>query len=144
VSISAKVEYGCLAALELAMHYADGQPIQVRRISDRHQIPCQFLVQILLQLKAAGLVESIRGPHGGYRLAKDPADLTLAEIMETMDRQFSEPALDCVEVPVAPTVQVLKDTWRELAETQRQILNSVTLDVLAERVRVDAGAMYYI
>jgi len=63
--ISAKAEYACLAMLELAANYAEPQPLRVKAIADAHQIPQRFLLQILLQLKAAGLVASIRGAAGG-------------------------------------------------------------------------------
>ena len=76
--ISAKTEYACIAMLELASQYGSGTPVRIRRIAERHDVPPRFLVQILLQLKGAGLVTSVRGAagagggaavfHGGGRL----------------------------------------------------------------------------
>ena len=71
MNISAKTEYACVAVLELALNYGSGQPLQVRRIAEAHGIPSRFLVQILLQLKAAGLVSSTRGASGGYQLLRE-------------------------------------------------------------------------
>ena len=68
-SISARTEYACIAMLDLARHSEQPRPVRIRDIAERHGIPSRFLVQILLQLKAAGLVQSIRGAGGGYRLA---------------------------------------------------------------------------
>ena len=65
--ISAKTEYACIAVMELGNCYGDGDPVRVRDIAERHGIPSRFLVQILLQLKAAGFVASTRGASGGYR-----------------------------------------------------------------------------
>ena len=62
--VSAKTEYACLAVLELALSYDSGEPMQVRRLATAHGIPSHFLVQILLQLKNAGLVSSTRGAAG--------------------------------------------------------------------------------
>src|SRR5260370_12782677 len=73
MKLSAKTEYACLAMLQLAAAYSNGEPLQIRRIADVHGIPSRFLVQILLQLKGASLVVSTRGAAGGYRLARRPA-----------------------------------------------------------------------
>ena len=68
--ISAKAEYACVAMLELAANYAEPQPVRIKTIAEAQGIPPYFLVQILLQLKTAGLVVSVRGASGGYQLAR--------------------------------------------------------------------------
>src|SRR5262249_20895060 len=83
--VSAKAEYACIAMLELAANFAEPQPVRVKAIADAHGIPLRFLVQILLQLKTAGLVASVRGAAGGYQLARRPADITLADIIGAID-----------------------------------------------------------
>ncbi len=85
MKLSAKTEYACLAMLQLAQEYDSGEPVQIRRIADEHGIPSRFLVQILLQLKGASLVASTRGAAGGYRLARPPREITLAEVIEVME-----------------------------------------------------------
>jgi len=65
MNISATTEYACVAVLELAANYGSGEPVRNRKIAERHDVPSRFLVQILLQLKAAGLVASTRGAAGG-------------------------------------------------------------------------------
>ncbi len=85
MNISAKTEYACLAIMELAAHYGSGKPLQIGVIAKRHGIPPRFLVQILLQLKGAGFVSSTRGASGGYQLIKDPADITLADVMSVIE-----------------------------------------------------------
>ena len=72
MKISAKTEYACIAMLELAAQYGSGEPVRIRRIAERHDVPPRFLVQILLQLKGAGLVASVRGAAGGYQLSSRP------------------------------------------------------------------------
>ena len=79
--ISAKTDYASIAMVELALCYGSPEPVQIRRIAESHGIPSRFLVQILLQLKGAGLVASTRGALGGYRLIKDPQQVTLGQIM---------------------------------------------------------------
>ena len=78
MKISAKSEYACLAVLALARQRAESSPVRIREISEAYGIPERYLVQILLQLKGAGLVASTRGATGGYRLAREAA-VDLAE-----------------------------------------------------------------
>ena len=79
-----RTEYACIAMLELASSYGSGRPVPIRAIATRHGIPDRFLVQILLQLKAAGLVTSTRGAAGGYHLIRPPKDVSLGEVMDVI------------------------------------------------------------
>jgi Rrf2 family protein len=89
VNISAKTEYACIAVLELAARQAAenmaAEPVRIRDIADRHGIPSRFLVQILLQLKAAGLVASVRGATGGYRLARAAERISVAQVIGAIE-----------------------------------------------------------
>ena len=67
---SAKVDYACTAMLELAIHHPDPSPVSLKAIYATHGISQRFLVQIFLQLRAAGLVSSTRGAAGGYHLTR--------------------------------------------------------------------------
>ncbi|MCO6457606.1 MAG: Rrf2 family transcriptional regulator [Pirellulaceae bacterium] len=142
MNVSAKTEYACLAVLELAGSFGSGEPIQIRRIADVHGIPARFLVQILLQLKGAGLVSSTRGAAGGYQLARDPAELTLAEVMAVVEGQPAE-MRSSASVPTA-TSRALLDAWREVATAEREMLSGITFADLVQRVRGQTEQMYYI
>src|SRR3954468_18261686 len=85
MKISAKAEYACLAVLALARKSPDDPPVRIREISAAHGIPERYLVQILLQLKGAGLVVSTRGASGGYRLARPATSITLGEVLTAID-----------------------------------------------------------
>ena len=87
MKVYAKTEYACIAVLELAHSFERHEPVRIRDIADRHGIPSRFLVQILLQLKGAGLVQSTRGASGGYQLAKPPDEITLFEVMSVIEGQ---------------------------------------------------------
>src|ERR671923_1595541 len=89
--VSAKAEYACVAMLELAANYRQPQPVRIKAIADAQGIPPRFLVQILLQLKTAGLVASVRGAAGGYQLAKPPERITLADIINAIDDRTLAP-----------------------------------------------------
>jgi Rrf2 family protein len=142
VNISAKTEYACIAILELACQYESDQPVQVRKIADKHGIPSRFLVQILLQLKGAGLVSSTRGVSGGYRLAQAPRQITLGQVMGAIDGGSQDPVSNTgLETPVS---RALLDAWCSAGGALRKTLDSVTFADLAESVRAPAGTMYYI
>lgn len=141
MNLSAKTEYACLAMLELAQHHASGEPVQLRLIAERHGIPAQFLVQILQQLKRAGLVNSTRGASGGYQLAQSPQEVTLADLLEVV-----EGASDCTSsaTNASPLAPVLLEVCAELTAIQRQRLEAITLADLLDRAAVEADPMWYI
>ncbi|WP_435020158.1 RrF2 family transcriptional regulator [Tundrisphaera sp. TA3] len=85
MKISAKAEYACLSVIELARSQAEGRPRRVREIAEAQGIPERYLVQILLLLKAAGLVQSTRGAVGGYALTRPAAEITVADVVAVID-----------------------------------------------------------
>ncbi len=141
VNISAKVEYACIAMLELARSYESPEPLPIRNIADPHGIPSRFLVQILLQLKSAGLVTSTRGAAGGYRLAQPPGNITLAAVMDVVDGHNRSPSSTATTSHLASALQ---DTWQEIEIAQQDMLESVTLADLVERSAHQSEPMYYI
>jgi Rrf2 family protein len=129
MKLSAKTEYACLAMLQLAEDYESGDPVQIRRIAEIHGIPSGFLVQILLQLKGASLVTSTRGAAGGYRLARPPAEISLAEVIEVMEGD-ERPETNTGKA--TPLVGTLLHFCRELGEAQRNRLEDASLADLAD------------
>ena len=140
--VSAKTEYACIAMLELAARHGRGEPVRIREIADAHGIPSRFLVQILLQLKAAGLVHSIRGAAGGYQLAREPDEITLLDVMTVVDAQLGQSATSATRNTA--TTRVLHRTWKEVAAKERELLEEVTFAGLVERLKGAPEGMYYI
>ena len=141
MNLTAKTEYACLAMLELAQHHATGEPVQLRVIAERHGIPAQFLVQILQQLKRAGLVHSTRGACGGYQLAESPQEVTLADLFDVVEgasESFTSTAQASLLAPV------LMEVCAEVTAIQRGRLESLTLADLLDRAAVEADPMWYI
>lgn len=138
---SAKTEYACLAVLELAAKFGSDEPVRVRTIADLQGIPSPFLVQILLQLKSAGIVESTRGAAGGYRLARDPATLSLGEVVAIMEG-VEAGGSEVVESIAAK--RALHEAWMEADAARREALAGITFADLLERSRGRTEAMYYI
>ena len=142
MNVSARVEYACLAVMDLAENYGSGRPVQIRKIAQTHGIPSKFLVQILLQLKGAGLVTSTRGALGGYELICDPNEITLADVMSVIEGPqglFSYNAST-----ITPSTRALSEAWEEAAEAQQERLAGLTFSELLVRAKDQAAIMYYI
>src|SRR5581483_11110246 len=106
MKISAKAEYACLAVLALARQRTGDPPVRIREISEAHGIPERYLVQILLQLKGAGLVASTRGASGGYRLARPAERISVGEILTAIDGPESPP-----RESLRPAARALATVW---------------------------------
>jgi Rrf2 family protein len=128
--------------LELAKRQASLKPVALREIVDTEQIPMPFLVQILQQLRSAGIVTSLRGSSGGYRLLRPAAEISLLEIVEAVC-----PGLIASELVVevdSVAGSVVRDVWKQLAVQQRELLQQLTLTDLLERTKFASEAMFYI
>lgn len=142
--LSAKAQYACVAMLDLACGYADPNPVHLKDIAEKHGISQRFLVQILLQLKAAGMVESTRGATGGYLLAKPPAEISLATIVHAID-QPPPPAPSALEGLYSTTiVQVVSGSLQEAQDREQRRLAEITLDELVKQVQLRAEISYQI
>ncbi len=148
--IPTKVTYAIFAALDLALRYGEG-PIQAKAIARRQTIPPRFIEQVLHALKHGGVVDSIRGPQGGYVLRQPPSAVSLASIVETMNGQ-AEP--DTRETGTnghtgrPPLQESLTATiWGRVYQAERDVLNAVTLQSLIEqytRLEQQQAPMYHI
>ncbi|MDB5308906.1 MAG: cymR 2 [Gemmataceae bacterium] len=129
---SAKAEYACVAMLELAVRHVDPKPARLADIADRHGIPPRFLVQILLDLKRAGLVNSVRGAAGGYALARSPDEITLYDVLKVIDPPEQPTRQDD---PLQPTAYVhsVRAVWDRMVEAQQTILKQTTLSDLSQQ-----------
>jgi Rrf2 family protein len=143
MKISAKTEYACIAMFELAAQSAAGEPVRIREIAERHGVPPRFLVQILLQLKGAGLVSSVRGAAGGYRLVCPPDEVSLGQVMAVIDG-LGEDEMKSSASPDSPAARILMQAWKEVSATQRNMLDGITLADLIERAKTQGEQMYHI
>ena len=126
MKISAKAEYACLAVLALARNRPESSCVHIREISREYGIPERYLVQILLQLKGAGLVASTRGAGGGYRLARPASSISLSEILIAMDGPD-----DVKRGPSASSrgsaASVLTPVWERVRAAERFVLEQTTI-----------------
>lgn len=140
--LSAKAQYACVAMVELACSHGSKTPVHLKSIADSHGISQRFLVQILLQLKGAGLVDSTRGAMGGYLLAKAPATISLADIINAID-QAPPPLPSALSgLHTTPVVQAIKSVLQEVQRQQQQCLEEITLADLVKQTQ-PAGEMTY-
>ncbi|WP_422927104.1 RrF2 family transcriptional regulator [Singulisphaera sp. PoT] len=128
MKISAKAEYACLAVIALAQRQPDDPPLRVRQIAESHTIPERYLVQILIQLKGAGLVFSTRGAAGGYRLARSAEEISLREVLAAIDGP-GEPPRETVE----PAARALASVWEMVRAAEKAVLEQTSIAHLAGR-----------
>jgi Rrf2 family protein len=131
VRISAKADYAVRAALELAAA-PDGEPVKGERLAEAQQIPLQFLEHILLELKHARLIQARRGARGGYWLARDPAEITVADVIRAVEGPLANIHENAPEeLHYAGSAEKLRDVWVAVRAALRSVLENVTLAELA-------------
>ncbi len=129
LSITSKSPYALKALTELGRTGGDA-PVPIGELARRREIPVQFLEQLFASLRRAGVLSSQRGVKGGYRFARDPADVTALEIVELLD---------------GPLGREAEGVLAEAAAAARVVLERTTIADLIEREAREAGvAMYYI
>ena len=131
MKVSTRGDYAARALLSLALHGSD-RPTSVKEIAERTGLPQPYLEQILLAVKGAGLVRSKRGVGGGYVLARPPADITLADILASVDGPLTTLM---GEHDHCEGHCILQEVWVGLSEEMRKVLEQVTLADLVERTR---------
>jgi Rrf2 family protein len=136
-------EYSLLIALHLAKRGRTGtSPVAARELAEVERLPSDYVEQILLRLRRAGLVESVRGARGGYFLARDPGSITVHEVMSASDHQTFE--VNCATHPVdtercSPSSACsIRPVWQALQRRVDDLLSSITLaDLLKEQPAPD-------
>jgi len=139
VKLSVKSDYAARAVLGLARHYALGAAVRVEDLAAEQSVPGNYLVQILIELKAQGIARSVRGKEGGYLLAKAPGEITLGDVLRAVNGAvFDTPALNDPECPPE-----LRRAWQRLKESLERAADAVTFQKLLEEGS-EKEKMYYI
>lgn len=147
MKLSTRTRYGMRAMLDLALHYGAGL-VLLKDIARRQQISERYLEQLILPLKAASLVTSMRGAHGGCALARQPSLIRLTEIVEALEGPLT--LAECVNDPIScpqANICVARDIWAAMSKAMSGVLESTTLQDLVQRQREKedpAATMYYI
>jgi Rrf2 family protein len=133
VHISAKTEYGIRATIELAAAGPNGA-LTAHAIAEAQQMPLRFLLNILADLRRVGLVDSRRGPRGGWWLSKPAEAITVADVVRAVDGPLVEVA-DTRPGQTAnddDTAASVSDLWVEVRSGIRDILEKTTIADLAD------------
>lgn len=140
--ISAKTDYAIRAAAELAAVAGEGWT-RTESVAQVQGIPLPFLLNILAELRAAGLVHSRRGVDGGYRLARPPEEITVADVIRAVDGPLANIAGSLPEeVAYTGAAIALRETWIALRVQMRSVLERVTLaDLISGRLPEDVTAL---
>ena len=141
--VSAKADYAIRAMVELASTASEERPAKGELIAAAQLIPVRFLENILGEARVHGLVHSRRGTEGGYWLAREPDEITLAEIIRAVEGPLATvrgEAVDALEFPGAAAP--LRQVWLALRANIRQILETVTLaDVVSGELPEPIGTL---
>ncbi|HEU4657282.1 MAG TPA: Rrf2 family transcriptional regulator [Capillimicrobium sp.] len=130
--ITAKADYAVRAAAELAAAAGDERPVKGETIATRQAIPQKFLENILSDMRQAGLVKSQRGVDGGYRLAKPPSDVSVADIIRAVEGPLASVRGEAPEdVEYGGAATQLQDVWIAVRASVRGVVEHVTLADLA-------------
>jgi len=127
--------------LDLA-HHNSGGPVLIKDISEREEISKLYLKQLLVSLRVAGLVRTVRGANGGFILARPPSQIKLIDIIQSVEG--STAPVECVEnagICQRSDFCVTRDVWMELKEAIDKVLDSVTLQDLVERQKSKGEAI---
>jgi len=139
VKLTVKSHYAARAVLGLARHYPKGLALKVEELASEQAVPGNYLTQILIEVKAQGLVKSVRGKEGGYLLARPPAEISLGDVLRAVHGTvFDTPALSDPECPAE-----LRRAWIKLQKSMETAADSITFQQLLDE-SAEKEKMYYI
>jgi Rrf2 family transcriptional regulator, cysteine metabolism repressor len=147
MKLSTRTRYGMRALVDLALNYT-GEPVQLKDIAERQKISLPYLEHLIIPLISAGLVKSIRGARGGIKLAKQPEQIRLNEVMRILEGPLAP--VDCLRDSTSCPRSGLcatQEIWDEMGKAMEKVLESNTLQDLVDRQISKDGrpvVMYYI
>ena len=132
--LTARLDYACRALFELGLHWPNSTPIQLNDISRNQKIPVKFLTLIMLPLKQAGIVNSLRGKQGGYVLNRAPAKIKLSELYSIFE------ASNAGSYKGSPVTSAL---WKEVDAGINKVMDEITLENICQRGRTQNKTIIY-
>lgn len=143
IRISTRGRYALRAMVDVAQHSENG-PVSRQDIAERQEISADYVAQLFRHLQAAGLVEGIKGPGGGYRLGRDAALIRAGDVVQAVEGPVAvvHCALPCPDADSSCSridQCVTHLLWKRVSEAVTDVLNSVTLEDLCEQAEQLAG-----
>jgi Rrf2 family protein len=144
MKISTKGRYGLRTLMDISIHQTKG-PVNLNDIADRQGISAKYLWQIVNLLKTAGFVRGTRGPKGGYILIRDPADITMLDIIQVLEGPIS--LVECVDdADFCDRMEncVAHSVWMDVSQVIRGALEKITLAEILRRHAGDGSTSHYV
>ena len=139
MKLSVKSDYATRAVLGLAKHFPRLPALRVETLAAGQGVPANYLVQILIELKAKGIAKSVRGKEGGYLLARPPGEITLGDVLRAVHGEvFDTPALSDANCPPE-----LRRAWLQLKSAVDDAADKITFQQLLDE-STEKEKMYYI
>ena len=137
MKISTKGRYGLRTLMDIAIHQNEG-PVNLQDIAERQGISAKYLWQVIHVLKTAGLVRGLRGPRGGYVLVREPASISLLEVIQVLEGPVC--LVECADNPDSCSraeACVARTIWNDVSQVIRNALEPITLaEILRRRLDV--------
>lgn len=130
MKLSTKARYAITAMMELALN-ENKKPITLADISEYQKISLSYLEQLFAKLRAKGLVRGVRGPGGGYHLAKSAADLNIASIVAAINDEKSKHDVDMI-IEQGSEQEILESMWDNLSDKMYHFLQGISLQELVD------------
>ncbi len=142
MQISTKGRYALRAMIDLGLHM-DQAPVLRKDIAKRQEISLHYIAQLFVELRKAGLIESVKGPGGGYVLAQDADKIRVGDIIRAVEGPIA--LVQCIGLNQAGACHRVDDCaahllWKRLSKTIEEVLDSVTLKTLCDQAGGFAGA----
>ena len=140
--ISAKVDYAVRAMCELAAYRGD-LPLKAEQIASAQEIPLSFLENILVDLRRAGFVRSLRGQVGGYRMAKPAEEITIADVIRAVEGPLADVrGMRPEHLTFNGSATALRDVWLATRVGLRRVLERITIqDVVSGTIPADVAVL---
>ena len=144
MKISTKGRYGLRTLMDISDHQSKG-PVNLNDIAERQGISAKYLWQIVNLLKTAGFVRGTRGPKGGYILIRDPADITMLDVIQILEGPIS--LVECVDdADFCERMEncVAHSVWTDVSQVIRGALQKITLAEILRRNAGDGSSSHYV
>ena len=134
-TISSKTNYGITALIELALNHGKGV-MQIKDISQRRNIPKNYLEQIFNRLTRHGIIKSVRGNRGGYMLKKNPASISFLEIIEALEGD--------IELNKQCDIAAVQELFKKVESSTRKILDVSLAELMLMQQKYDNQILFHI
>ena len=133
MQISSKTEYALRALVALAVN-DNGKPLSISEICKKHKLPQKYIEQIFRQLKKTGLIDSIQGSKGGYKLAKNISEISLQNILEALHENFGSSVCNSKTTFCIGSPCIYENLWDEIGKHLESYFKSIRLDYIISKL----------